>query len=252
VAAPPSGTYYLLSASRNGIIAHIPSSANLRQHALFDRSGKRLAAIGAPVETPGWVAWSPDQKRMIWEQQHWRSVDHGAGGGTESRFTFDGRNLTPQWSPDGARVAFASNRGGTTQIYQKPSNQAGQDEQDEVVVHSGSYQVPSDWTRRYIIVRQSSKDTAYDLLAIPMDGEKKPIPLLQTKFNEIEAWFHRTAAGSLTPPTNWGTSRYAFSRSYQGIRKHRAESGRFRWAADAIRTGAATGGSCFTLRVTAK
>jgi len=183
LAAPPGGTYYLFSASRNGIIAHIPSSANLRQHALFDRSGKQLAAIGAPVETPGLVAWSPDEKRMIWE----RGTDlwiTELEGNLSQRFTLDASsNVAPQWSPDGDRVAFASSRGGTTQIYQKLSNQTGQ---DELVVPSGSHQVPSDWTRGYIIVRQGSKDTAYDLLAIPMDGEKKPIPLLQTKSNEIE------------------------------------------------------------------
>jgi Tol biopolymer transport system component len=183
VAAPPSGNYYLFSASRNGIIAHMPGSANLRQHALLDRSGKQLAAIGAPVETPGWVAWSPDEKRMIWERRTGDLWITELEGGTESRFTFDGFNLTPQWSRDGARVAFRSIRGGTGQIYQKLANQAGQ---DELVVNSGSQQVPSDWTRGYIIVRQSSKDTAFDLIAIPMDGEKKPIPLLQTKSNEIE------------------------------------------------------------------
>jgi Tol biopolymer transport system component len=120
---------------------------------------------------------------MIWERGTDLWITELEGNRSQP-FTLDASsNVAPQWSPDGDRVAFASSRGGTTQIYQKLSNQDGQ---DEVVVPSLFHQVPSDWTRGYIIVQQGSKDTAYDLLAIPVDGERKPIPLLQTKSNEIE------------------------------------------------------------------
>jgi hypothetical protein len=67
------GNFYLYSISRNGILVHMTGSGNLRQHALFDRSGRQLAVAGGPVSTLGRVALSPDGERIVSER--------GAGGG---------------------------------------------------------------------------------------------------------------------------------------------------------------------------
>ena len=190
VTTPPGFSFFLYSASRNGMIAYLSGAANIRQHAVFDRIGKQVTAIGTQVETQGRVALSPDGKRMISERGTSGQIDlwiTDLERGTESRFTFGGSsNLAPQWSPDGSRVTFASSRnGGVAQVYQKLSNQTGQ---EELMVRSELQQIPTDWTRdgRFIIARQTSKDTAADLIAIPTSGDRKPIPLLQTKFNEVE------------------------------------------------------------------
>ncbi|HLK50272.1 MAG TPA: protein kinase [Bryobacteraceae bacterium] len=199
VAASPNVEFYLYTASHNGIIAYVSAAANVRQHALLDRNGRQVAAIGSQVQTQGRVALSADSKQMISEHGAGRQTDlwiTDLERGTESRFTFDpSANFSPQWSPDGRRVAFASNRnGGVQQVYEKPANQTGQ---DELVVRSDVPEVPTDWTRdgRFIIARRTSKDTANDLVAIPTSGDRKPIPLLQTKFNEIE--------GVVSPDGKW-------------------------------------------------
>jgi Tol biopolymer transport system component len=189
--------YSLYSASRNGIIAHLTGAADLRQHAIFDRNGKQLVAVGTPVNTQGRVALSPDGKRMISERGLATKIDlwiTELERGTESRFTFVSSNLTPVWSPDGSRVAFASSRSGVTQVYQKLSNQSGP---DELLAPSEVPQVPSNWTPdgRFIIVRQTSVGTGFDLVAIPVTGDKKAIPLIQTPFNEIE--------GVVSPDGHW-------------------------------------------------
>ncbi len=108
------GSGYLYSISRNGILLHATGSGDLRQHAMFDRSGRQLATIGGPVGTLGRVALSPDEKRMASERGSFpgRQFDlwiTELDGGRESRFTFDASaNMDPVWSTDGNYVAFAS------------------------------------------------------------------------------------------------------------------------------------------------
>jgi len=123
--------------------------------------------------------------------------------GMESRFTFDPLvNIAPVWSPDGTYVAFASKRLGSTDLYRKTANQAGQ---DELLARSG---IPTDWSRDgFIIFEQRSPETKYDVFALPVSGDKKPIPLLHNESNEIE--------GTVSPDSRWLAYASDESGSYQ-------------------------------------
>jgi hypothetical protein len=90
----------------------------------FDRSGRRLGSAGGsdPGES---VDVSPDGRRMASSR-----FDPATGrssiwitdlsSGNESRFTTDVSNhLAPLWSPDGTRLAFASDRHGHFDLYLK-------------------------------------------------------------------------------------------------------------------------------------
>lgn len=74
--------------------------------------------------------WSPDGRRIAFnsnrdsnpddplEEENFELYTMGAGGGHETRLTFNpaGDGL-PAWSPDGRKIAFASNRTGAPDIY---------------------------------------------------------------------------------------------------------------------------------------
>jgi Tol biopolymer transport system component len=179
---------------------------NLRQHAWFDRSGKQLAAIGGPVPTQGRLALSPEEKRLITERVSGNVTDlwmTEVDRGTESRFTFDASaNFAPVWSPDGSKVAFASSRGaagrgsGVSQVnlYQRAASGAGQ---DELLLQSDTAKIPTDWTRdgRFIIFRQNALAQRMHLFALPVTGDKKPIPLMTSEFNEV--------MGQVSPDGRW-------------------------------------------------
>ena len=192
-----NGNLYEYSISRNGILLHRSGLGALSQHTVLDRGGKQLSAVGAPVNTTGSVALSPDEKRMVSVRRVGRTWDlwiTELERGNESRFTFGFRNEAPVWSPDGNYVAFYSDRGGNLDLYRKAANQAGQ---DELLWRSGFLKAPTDWCcgGRFIIFVQVSPGTKTDVFALPLNVDKQPIPLLQSEFNEID--------GTVSPDGRW-------------------------------------------------
>ena len=98
------------------------------------------------------------------------------------------------WSPDGSQVVFRSNRGGKYDLYRKASNGAGE---DELLLNTDQDKVPNSWSRdgRLLIYYSVDPKTNVDLWALPLEGDRKPIPLLRTEFQE--------AFGAVSPDERW-------------------------------------------------
>jgi Tol biopolymer transport system component len=69
------------------------------------------------------AAWSPDRKQIVFvvsdKESHNRDIFVVTSNGREHRQLTrnQGRNLRPDWSPDGSRLAFESDRDGNKEIY---------------------------------------------------------------------------------------------------------------------------------------
>ena len=146
-----------------------------------DRAGKRLEAIGQPVEE--WVglgfSLSPDGSRVAYTA--------GGGGqgdvwvlelarGLSTRITFSSAGSS-RWSPDGKHLYYSNPKG----IHRKAADGSGEEE----LVMKGNL---TDF------VGSVSPDGKYllyggvgDILTLPLSGEKKPEPYLQTKYTESGA-----------------------------------------------------------------
>ncbi|MGH9852694.1 MAG: TolB family protein, partial [Blastocatellia bacterium] len=111
------------------------------------------------------------------------------------RFTFDPANdQFPIWSPDGSRIVWASDRSGWFHLYEKNADNPGQ---DALLLQNEYFKFPTDWSRdeRYLIYRQIDPKSRNDLWVLPLFGERKPFPFLQTADNE--------ASGVVSPDGKW-------------------------------------------------
>ena len=113
------------SVSAEGTLAYTIGTPE-RRLIWVDRSGRPVGTAGEPGYYVH-VELSPDDARAALER-----LDSPGGisdvwvfdfsRGTSSRFTFDpGFDFNPVWSPDGGRIAFASNRAGAYHLYQRAS-----------------------------------------------------------------------------------------------------------------------------------
>jgi len=157
----------------------------------LDRNGRRVGAIGGPGEYVH-VAISPDDRRVAFER-----LDDSSGNGVvwlhdidrsaTTRLSLDASwNWSPVWSPDSARVAFASAPDGKAGIYVKAADGAGA-QQPLVITSLLSH--PTDWTRdgRSLLLDGAAAGGNADVWMLPLSGDRKPFPLLQTAFSESEA-----------------------------------------------------------------
>ena len=193
----PNRNYGQYAPSGNGLLVWRGGRVGqVRQLAWFDRAGREVAKVGEPLES-GDFALSPDGKRVVVERLISPTSDlwlYDLEHRTNSRFTFDASaNRFPVWSPDGSRISYSTTRKNSG-IYERAANGAGQDQRLFLTSAAGG---TYDWSRdgRFIIFRMSSPKTKDDLWALPIEGDRKPIPLLQSDFNE---WM-----GQLSPDGRW-------------------------------------------------
>jgi serine/threonine protein kinase len=187
-----------LSTSASGpIVFRTGSPGQARQLVWFDRSGKELGRVGDNSADRYGPELSPDGRTVVLT----RIVDGNSDAwlmdlqrGVPRRFTSDVANENSAiWSPDGARIAFTSNRSGFGHLYIKPATGAGQEEMlvTEAPSPDITARLPSDWSRdgRYLLYRTQSAKTRYDIWAWALDGSAPSLPIAQTDADDRDGQF---------------------------------------------------------------
>jgi hypothetical protein len=175
------------SASENGVLAFREFIAGAERLVWVDRVGRELGTI-AEFANPFILSLSPDASRIAVTQNGDIWVIERSRGVT-ARLTFDPAfDYSPVWSPDGNNLLFASNRGGTAGLYQKPSSGAGE---DELLIKPSLPLNPSDYSSdgRYIAGLHTGKGTSSDIWVLPTFGDRRPMPFIRTPSDEREARF---------------------------------------------------------------
>jgi eukaryotic-like serine/threonine-protein kinase len=89
---------------------------------------------------------------------------------------------------DGSRIAFSTNRDGHMNLYQRAASGTGN---DEALLKSDDRKFPNDWSDDggFILYQNLDPKTNWDLWVLPLAADQKPIPFLQTEFDEVQGQF---------------------------------------------------------------
>jgi serine/threonine-protein kinase len=123
---------------------------------------------------------SPDGKRLAVEVQSGTTNEiwiANLTAGTFERLTRGGFNDRPEWAPDGGRLLYSSSRAVANPLWWQPADGSGAPElvyQAPDAIREGVFTPDG----RSIVFRTDTRDSARDLYRLPLDGERKPVPIL--------------------------------------------------------------------------
>jgi dipeptidyl aminopeptidase/acylaminoacyl peptidase len=148
----------------------------------FDRKGKPVQ--GYPAVQGVAPSLSPDGKRLV-------MYDPPNPGiflldllrGTKTRLTSNGADGSPYFSPDGNTLVFSRN----DDLFTKSID----DMRPEQSLGQSNVQGPTGWSPKgdEILYTRFSDDRMADVWVLPLTGDRKPRPVIQTRYNERTARF---------------------------------------------------------------
>ena len=134
------------------------------------------------------------------------------------RFTFDPAfDISPVWSSDGSHVAFASNRSGVFDLFEKPVTFA---RDERVLLSTGDNKFPVDWSPdgKVLLFVNEAADTGDDIWALPMQNPQRAAPFVNERHAESQGQFSpdgRWVAYRSNESGRWGIESEALSRPRQ-------------------------------------
>ncbi len=185
------------SISSLGSLVYIPGGnpASERRLVWVDRQGAEQPLAAPPGRYVN-VQLSPDDRRLavqidspnpdVWIYDIPRE--------TLTRLTFAGGGY-PLWTPDGKRVTFPSRSAGVPNLFWKPADGRGAAEQLTTREHPTDHSFSWSPGGQELAFTEAHPITGWDLWVLPLEGNSKPRPFLQTPFRE--------AAPRFSPDGRW-------------------------------------------------
>ncbi len=180
-----------LSNSESGVMAYSQMNHNKAWLTWVDRQGKRLGVIEGDYRRPD---ISLDGKKVVFEGNAPQKTDgdvwmmdvsRGVPLQLTSHPTID---FSAIWAPDSSRIVFSSNHGTTWDLFVKAASGMGK---VDLLYSSNRNKWPDDWSvdGRFLAFGSSGGLNGLDIWILPMEGERKAFPWIQTEFNELAAQF---------------------------------------------------------------
>jgi len=123
---------------------------------------------------------SPDGRRVAFEAQSGSSNEvwiADLNGQTSQRMTREGFSDRPEWTPDGKRVMYIAAPKPANSLWWQPADGSGAAElvyQGSDAIREGVF-TPDGQT---VIYRMDTPDSNRDIYALPLAGERTPVPIL--------------------------------------------------------------------------
>lgn len=196
----PNRNRSCFSVSQHGVLVYQSGSARPPGLFLVDRSGNVISPLKTGPAGYG-ANFSEDGKRIVYDSYDVAGQNsdiwlYDVVRGINTRITFDPKvDIVPHLSPDGNRVVFSSSRQKSADLYVKDLKGMSN---EELLYGSPRNEYVTSWSpdgKSLLLSVTDNSSTKWDLLLLPLAGEKKPVPLAQTEFNE---WL-----GSFSPDGQW-------------------------------------------------
>jgi len=141
-----------------GVASVLIDSPRMYTHPRLSPDGRRLAVeVGGVGNNEIWIA--------------------DLTTGTLERLTRQGFNDRPEWSLDGTRVLYSSNRSKANSLWWQPADGSGPAElvfQWHDAIREGVFTPDG----RSILIRTDTPDSNRDVLVLPLAGNRVPVPIL--------------------------------------------------------------------------
>jgi Tol biopolymer transport system component len=198
VVSDPTTWHMDASASSDGLLLYDSGGSGAAEILWMDRASKQISTIAGNISNLYTMALSPQGDRIA------LGIDNGVDDtwildlarGTRTRLTFGPvSNNAPQWSPDGKWIVYSSGRNGKFQLFRKPSDGGGAEEE---LLSDDQMVVALDWSRdgKYIFY-VCGKPGTQDIWALPLEGDRKPFQVVPATPNTFRSW------PSLSPDGHW-------------------------------------------------
>jgi serine/threonine protein kinase len=195
-----AGTF---SVSTTGTIIYQENNPDNERPVLFDTKGNVTKTL-FNKKVFSFARFSPDGKRIAFDSYDpsERNIDvwtYDIQRSVTTRLTFEPSvDFAPQWTPDGKQITYSSNPGnGSFNTYIKNSDGSGQ---AAVLLKSTYNNIATDFSSdgKYILLTAvgfGNKNSGYDLIVLPRNGDGTPTKYLVTNFGEV--------AGKFSPNVKW-------------------------------------------------
>jgi Tol biopolymer transport system component/predicted Ser/Thr protein kinase len=189
----------LTSVSSTGALVYYSGVSAKNKTVWLDAIGRVTGTLALKPESYSTVRISPDGTQAVFV----RSVSPtdsslwliDVARASSSLFSSGGgRNEAPVWSPDGTRVLFSSDRGGSQDFFVKSVGDAS----EQPFFHSDVlFKTPTDWSPdgQSVIFHQVLPKTAYDVYALPAAGHSPPVLVAGGRVREV--------GGRVSPNGKW-------------------------------------------------
>jgi serine/threonine-protein kinase len=180
----PTGTIDF-TVSRSGALVYQRGTSAARTVVMVDRRGAEVPLIEgenlyvsprlSPDGTRLAIGVGVPPTRQVWIYE--------MAEGTMAPLTFEGHNYYPVWTPDGERVAFASETPTSVNLAWIRSDGSGATEQ---LLANGRWNYPESWSPdgRHLLYREQDPNVQRDIWVLTLDGSSPPRPYFQLPSQE--------------------------------------------------------------------
>jgi dipeptidyl aminopeptidase/acylaminoacyl peptidase len=171
--------------SRNGSLVYLEGEPEDYSIVTVDRQGNEQS-LGKEQRSFQAPRFSPDGKELAVGIQEGSISDiwiYKLEQGPLTRLTFGEYDFYPIWTPDGERIVFSSNRDGEADLYWKKAD-GSSDAELLFTAENPQYETSLSHDGKLLAYRETHPSTGMDINVLPLEGERKPRPFLNTSFRE--------------------------------------------------------------------